>query len=386
MARMTETGRVHLINFLRKLALTAVYFLAPLRFLDLGLSGAEIGLVVALLAAAPLVSSFPTGWLNDRWSIRTAVGSGLAVLGAGLVLLPAMRTFWLLAPLYLLLGVANNVLDVSLNSLYYKGADGANLNRKFGTYNFWIAVGPAAGLFLAGPLGLAGGFRAVATAFGLLVGLSAFLVAGFKPEQLAPVSLGEYGAGLRKRKTVLFSILLFVMATHWGVEGTVYAPFLRRKFGLDDLRLAAFIATAYLGLAASSFFVARLRYAPRVNKRLLIAGLALSGTGHLLMVRFGVGGALIFRTLHEAGDGLIGALSILTISRLFAKRSVGGSAGFILALQTAGQTAGALFFSSLGFRFGFQAPFQVSGALLLAAAAFGFLAIPGESAKEFASP
>lgn len=378
MTGMTETGRVHLINFLRKLALTAIYFLAPLRFLGLGLSGAEIGLVVALFAAAPLVSSFPTGWLNDRWSIRTAAGAGLLALGAGLIILPLARTAWLLAPLYLVLGVANNVLDVSLNSLYYKGADGPDLNRKFGTYNFWIALGPAAGLYLGGFLSLAGGFGAVAAAFGALVGLSAVLVAGFKPEPLARVSWGEYGAGLRKRGTVLFSILLFVMATHWGVEGTVYAPFLRFRLGLGDLGLAAFIATAYLGLAATSLLVARIRYAPRVNKRLLIAGLALSGTGHLLMVRFGPGGALLFRTLHEAGDGLIGALSILYISRLFAKRSVGGSAGFILALQTAGQTAGALFFSSLGFRFGFQVPFQVSGVLLLAAAVFGFAAIPDD--------
>lgn len=379
---MTEIGRIHLVNFLRKLTLTTVYFLAPVHFLSLGLSGAEIGLVVALFASAPLMSSFPIGWLNDRWSIKTAVGAGLAATGAGLILLAAARTAWLLAPLYLLLGVANNVLDVSLNSMYYKGEDGPDLNRKYGTYNFWLAVGPATGLYLGGVLSLAGGFRAVAATFGLLVGLSTLLVAGFKAGTRARVTLGEYGAGLRRRRTVLFSILLFVLATHWGVEGTVYAPFLRQRFGLGDLGLAAFIATAYLALAGMSFLVSRLPYAPRMNKRLLIAGMAMSGAGHILMVRFGPGGALAFRMLHEAGDGLVGALAILYISRLFTKRSVGGSAGLILALQTAGMTAGTLLFSALGFRFGFHVPFVVSGALLLAAAAFGVMAIPGDPADE----
>lgn len=354
---MTEAGRVHLVNFLRKLALTAVYFLAPVHFLSLGLSGAEIGLIVALFAAAPLVSSFPTGWLNDRWSIRTAAGTGLLAMAGGMFLLAGARTAWLLAPLYLLIGVANNVLDVSMNSLYYKGEDGPDLNRKFGTYNFWLAAGPATGLYLGGLLSLAGGFRAVAAGVGLLVGLSVLLVPGFRADKPASVSWGEYRAGLRRRPTVLFAVLLFVMSTHWGVEGTVYAPYLKHRLGLGDFGVAAFIATAYLALAATSFLVARLRYVPRVNKRLLIAGLALSGTGHLLMVRFGTGGALAFRALHEAGDGLVGALTILVISRLFAKRSVGGSAGLILALQTAGQTVGALAFSSLGFRLGLQAPF-----------------------------
>lgn len=37
--------RVHFVNFVRKLTLTTVLFLAPLHFLKLGFSGFQIGII-----------------------------------------------------------------------------------------------------------------------------------------------------------------------------------------------------------------------------------------------------------------------------------------------------------------------------------------------------
>jgi hypothetical protein len=88
--------------------------------------------------------------------------------------------------------------------------------------------------------------------------------------------------------------------------------------------------------------------------------------------------SFLFRFIHEGGDGLIGALAVLYISGLFEKRTIGGSAGILTALQASGQMAGALAFSSLGFRSGLQYPFYIAGALLLANAAFGLYAVPQE--------
>ena len=61
--------RIHLINFSRKLTVNTVFFLIPLYFLKIGLNGWQIGFIVSLYGFAPLLFSFPTGWLNDRFSI-----------------------------------------------------------------------------------------------------------------------------------------------------------------------------------------------------------------------------------------------------------------------------------------------------------------------------
>ena len=66
---MDVRPRVHLINFLRKMAINAVFFLAPLHFLKVGFNGWQIGFIVSLYALTPLLVSFPTGWVNDRLAI-----------------------------------------------------------------------------------------------------------------------------------------------------------------------------------------------------------------------------------------------------------------------------------------------------------------------------
>ena len=74
---MAGMRRVHALNFIRTMAVTTVAFLAPLRFLELGFDGAGIGVIVALFASAPMVFSFPTGWLNDRVSMKAVMGAAL---------------------------------------------------------------------------------------------------------------------------------------------------------------------------------------------------------------------------------------------------------------------------------------------------------------------
>ena len=376
---MSRTARIHFINFVRKMAVTTVFFLAPLELLRRGFRPVEIGLVVALFAGAPLLFSFPWGWINDRFSIRGVVAFALAATSVFFLLLMVVRGVWPTALIFLFLGIANNAADVSLNSVYFKDETERDLNRKYGVYLFWVSAGPMTGLFLGGLLALAGGFRTILVAFAALVALTILALRRFDGEAFAVVTLKDYRAGIIKPRTILFAVVLFVLAMHWGVEGTVYAPFLRARFGLNDLQLPFFMGAAYAGLTAMALLVSRRPYDPRASKRIFLTGMALSGLGHILMVQQNAWVSLGFRFLHEAGDGLLGAISLLYISRLFERRSIGGSAGLLMALQTSGQMAGALVFSSLGGRFGLAAPFIVSGALLLANAVYGSFAIPSES-------
>ncbi|MDH4197481.1 MAG: MFS transporter [Candidatus Aminicenantes bacterium] len=379
---MSRTARIHLLNFVRKMAVTTVFFLAPLEFLRLGFRPVEIGLVVALLAGAPLLFSFPWGWVNDRFSIRRVVLFGVGATSVLFLLFLTVRGVWPTALVFLLLGVANNAADVSLNSLYFKDESDRNLNRKYGVYLFWLSAGPMAGLLLGGLLALVGNFRTMLVVFAGLMALTLLALIRFDGETFAAVTLKDYRASLIRPRTVLFAVLLFVLAMHWGVEGTVYAPFLRARFGLNDVQLPLFMGVSYAGLTAMALLVSRWRYDPRASRGIFLIGMTLSGFGHILMVQKSVWISLGFRFLHEAGDGLLGAMVLLYIARLFERRSIGGSAGLLLAVQTTGQMTGALLFSSLGGRFGLQAPFIVSGLLLLANAIYGSFVIPVEAGPE----
>ncbi|MGA2361564.1 MAG: MFS transporter [Candidatus Aminicenantales bacterium] len=370
--------KIHIINFVRKLTFTAALFLAPLHFLKLGFNGLEIGLIISCLSFAPIVFSFPTGWMNDRLSMKKVILMALLAQGFIFVLIGLVRGAGLMAFVFLLFGIANNALDVSANSLYYKDETDRNPNRKYGTYNFWLAVGPPIGLVAGGALTLYGGYRALLAVFAVLMALSTLALRGFGREKFSVVTIREYRSNILRKRTLAFSAFLFVLALHWGVEGTVYSPFLKGRFKLDDFQVSLYMALAYLALAGSSLFVSRLKVDPGRNRRLLLLGMMLSGLGLVLMVQSDVRLSFLFRVVHEAGDGLMGALVLLTISRLFEKRTIGGSAGLLMSLQTMGQMTGAVVFSSLGFRAGLQYPFFLAGGLLVANAVFGLYAVPRE--------
>lgn len=367
---------IHILNFVRTMTVTTVVFLAPLHFLALGFDGLAIGLIVALFAAAPIVFSFPTGWANDRLSMKTVIVGGLVAMAALYVAAGFVRGLVPMAAVFLLLGVANNAINVSVNSLYYKDATEPDPNRKYGRFIGWLSLGPPAGLVLGSVIGRVAGFRTLLVVFAVLTALAALALRGFGEQRFAAVSVRDYRFSVFNRRTLLFSIFLVLLALHWGTEGTVYGPFLRARFGLDDSGVALYMAGAYLALALAAFLVARLKFDPVRNRRLFLLGMTMSGLGLVLMTVGDVRLSFLFRFIHEGGDGLMGAFVVLTISRLFEKRTIGGSAGILTALQTSGHMAGTVAFSWLGFRTGLHVPMIVAGLILVGNAAFGLLAVP----------
>lgn len=375
---MSGMRRVHALNFVRTMAVTTVAFLAPLRFLELGFDGVGIGLIVALFAAAPMVFSFPTGWLNDRVSMKAVMGAALLAMSAAFIALGIVRSVAPMAAVFLLLGVANNAFNVSINSLYFKDGTETDPNRKFGRYVGWLSLGPPAGLLLGSFVARIAGFRTLLGIMAALTLVAAAGVRGLGEERFTAVRIRDYRFSVFNKRTLLFSAFLVLMALHWGTELTVYGPFLRTRLGLSDSGVALYMAGAYLALASAAFLVGRLKFDPVRNRRLFLAGMTISGLGLILMTVGDLRLSFLFRFIHEGGDGLMGTFAILTISRLFETKTIGGSAGILMALQTTGHMAGSLLFAWMGFRAGLQVPMIVAGLVLLANAAFGLYALPKE--------
>jgi len=374
MLQMTTLIRkIHLINFSRKLTVNTIFFLIPLYFFKIGMNGWQIGFIVSLYGFAPLLFSFPTGWINDRFSIIIIIQGALAALSMLFLLIGCTANFYLLAIIFLLLGIANNALDVSLNSLYYKDETDMDLNKKYSLLAFWLAFGTAIGTFLGGVLTHYYDFRMMFFIYSVFLLIILLGVKDIGQEKFYVVPLKAYRLNLFNRKTILFAVMIFVLSLHWGAEGTVYSPFLREFFRLNNLQISLYISLPLFALALSSFFIGLVKYNDQKNKNFFLSAMFLSGIGHIFMVNNNVYLSFFFRVVHEIGDGFLGALVILYISRLFEKRSIGGSSGILLATMTLGHMVGALIFSPLGQNVGLQYPFLISGSLLVLNTAFTFI-------------
>ncbi len=370
---MKTQTKIHFINFCRKLTVNTLFFLIPLHLLKIGLNGWQIGTVVSFYGFAPLIFSFPIGWINDRLSIRRIIQGALLALCFLFLLLVFTQNFYILCLVFLFLGIANNALDVSTNSLYYKDETSMDLNRKYGTLAFCLALGTATGTISGGTLVYFADFRLLFYVYAGFLLVVLILARNVGKEKFSLVTLKQYRLDLVNKKTILFSILIFTLALHWGAEGTVYSPFLKSYFNLNDLQLSLYISVSLFFLAFSGLAIVFVRFNARLNQQIFLFALFLSGLGHILMVNRNVYVSLFFRIIHEIGDGLMGALIFLFISRLFQKESIGGSSGILLALMTLGHMAGAQLFAPIGFKLGLHLPFILSGLLLIANSVYGIV-------------
>ncbi len=368
---MTLLRRVNILNFVRNFTVTSILFLLPLHFVKAGYGGVKIGAIIAVLSVAPLMAAFPTGWINDRFSMAGIVRAALLMVGLIFIVLAWTTNFPVVLAAFFLLGTANNALDVSLQSLYYKDETDIDQNRKYGIYVFWMGFGPVLGIAGGGLLTQVADFRALFLAFAAIMLAILGIVRRFDGPRFHLVGFRDYGRDFFRPKTLLFVFFLFFLGLHWAVEGTVYAPFLQTRFGLNNLQASLFMASELFFLPLSALLIGRRKFDPRANKRLVLAAMALSGAGMILTVTGSVFLSLGFRILHEIGDGVAGALIAVYISRLFEKRSIGGSAALLLAIEILAKMAGAMTLAPLGFRYGLQIPFYIAGGLLLADSVYG---------------
>ncbi len=376
---LTSHKIIHFINFSRKLTVNSLLFLIPLYFLKIGLSGWEIGLVIFFYAAAPLLFSFFLGWLNDRFSIRRTVRLALSLQCLLFLLLGFVQNVFVLAPIFLFLGIANNAIDMSMNSLYYKDEAVIDQNKKYGIYNFWLAFGIALGTLIGGILIEVSSFAFLFIIYTILLVIILVPTRCLDKKKFEAVSIREYKLELINTKTILFAVMIFTLSLHWGVEGTVYSPFLREYLLLERYQIALFISIPLFALALASYFMSLRKYNPVADRNLFILAMFLSGAGHFLMVNRIVPVSFLFRVLHEIGDGILGVLIVLYISRLFQRKSIGGSSGMLMTIMVSGHMVGALVFSSIGYSFGLQYPFLVSGLILILNSVFGIYVFKKQS-------
>jgi hypothetical protein len=161
--------------------------------------------------------------------------------------------------------------------------------------------------------------------FAVFAGFLALLqvfVGPLRQGRFVTVPIKAYGRNLLRKNTILFSTMIFMIGLHWGVEGTVYSPFLKNNLGLTTMELSLYVSLSLLALAFSALLIGRIPFDLRLNKR------------------------------------------------LFEKDSIGGSSALLLAVMTTGQMAGALIFSSMGYRYGLIYPFIAAGTLLTLNAGF----------------
>jgi MFS family permease len=358
-------------NFILPVLLPALYryvynlsfFFWSVFLLARGLSGAQVGVVLAVNTIVSLLMSLPSGLLHDRYEAKNVFLVGLGLQVVFLVSLFWVRDFGFLVLLFLVAGVAHRLIEVSLDGYSIKAhqdSTGQKILDYFLLFRFTgIALGILTSSFLIG--GELLDWILVANLIGvvILAILSFFLPKISAVDLTTEISKQSFA----DPKVYFFLIGLFVFALHFGAEAVSYVPFLTTWLGLEGVEVGLYMALPILCMGVGSFYFNRIIGTKVASGYFLVFGLLASGVFHVLMVNTDVWLSLLFRTLHELGDAAVFTFMYRGLTDLFAGHRVGNILGVVSLNMTLAASVSALFYGYLIDHYAITAPLVVSGFL-----------------------
>ena len=365
--RNSPLGKINAIAFGMGALGNVILVFIPVFLAGLGFTGLEIGALIGIGLITRLFGSMPIGVISDRFSTKAAFAVSICLIAVFLVGLNFTKSFLALFVLFIILGIGKETVNSFLDIFTLK-AQSESAGKKFGTLNLFRYLGSATGALLGGIAISTLSFALTFNLLALLVLLLLIPIFLLKEIPKAKINIFQYGRDFLQAKHILFAGMLFLFTFHWGAEHTSYGLFLKNYLGLDTTLSGLYISITLVVLAASAFIGGKLIDRKFDHKKIFIAGVLLSGIGHILMVNPNIFISLLWRAVHEAGDGLFSVTQLVWISLLFEKERVGGNYGIMFTIMTLGAFTGAIISGPLGEATKYGMPLIISGTILVAEA------------------
>jgi MFS family permease len=266
--------------------------LFPFMKSEFDVSYVALGALASVYYIATGLSQVPIGFVVDRFGARTALLSGLGIIGAGFALIGVADAFWQMFVLLVVAGLANGVFHPADYSILAARISDGFLGRAMSLHSFsgyvGFALAPMTMLALYGLVGWRG-----AAAVAGLAGVAITLVMAFFGDSLDDRVARAAAAGSRKSNS------------KQGLELMRSLPML--------MMFVFFVFTSAVTAGFSTFSVVALGALYGVDET--VAGYGL--TGFLVAMALGVlvGGVLADATKSH---NLVAGVSIVIVAVLFA--------------------------------------------------------------------
>ncbi len=354
--------RLSLFNSLMKMLLIVPYFLFALHFENIGLKGEEIGFIFALGTLTSIFTTLPSGFSNDSMKSKHLIAIAGILLALQNIGLAFTTNFALISVLFLLGGTGSKLYTTSIDSLFHKNTKREEIGQKLGTFHtlnyLFFGIGfIVAGWLLENTLTFADFFLITGGLYVIMTIVSQIILPG---NDVAKFKILEYKKEIANTKVLLFILAVFIFAIHFGAENTSYALFLKHDLGLSRFQVGLYMGVAILSMSLTAWIISR--YLHKIRPRyLLLFGLFVSGTGHILMTIKDPMLSAIFRIYHEIGDAAMFFFMYYGINRLFSSERIGGNSGIFTFVTTISTALGAAIFGPIGEQFGYSYPLLISG-------------------------
>lgn len=356
--------KINLIAFVMGAITNFIMVFIPVFLSEQGFTGLEIGILIGLGMITAIFASVPIGIISDRFSIRAGFAVSLLLIFAFFLGIGFAAGFVAFLAMFILLGLGKETMNRFMEIFALK-SESSQVGMKFGKFNLSRYFGAAMGALLGGISILVISFSFTFNIVAVLVLLLLIPIYFLKDVPTEKINIFQYGKDFLNRKTIFFAALLFLFTFHWGAEHTSYGLFLKHYLNLDPAFSGLYISIPIFFLGIASFLGGKMIDRKFDYKKIFIAGVLLSGVGHVLMINPDVFISFFWRIVHETGDGLFFVTQLVWVSLLFEKKRIGGNYGIMFTVMVLGAFSGAVISGPLGEATNYTMPFVVSGAILV---------------------
>src|SRR5215469_14185919 len=213
-------GAGHFLSHFYQLCLPPLFIAWQQAF---GVSFAELGLAMAVMAASAALMQTPMGFLVDRYGARPFLIGGTLLMTLAIAAMGFATAYWQIVGLALLSGVGNSVIHPADYAILSGSVDRAKLGRSFAFHTFVGHVGFAVAPPATAALALLLGWRGALLFTGLL-GLPVVLAIIWQsrilndqmrePRRRAATAMS--GAGLLLGRSVMMFFAFFMVSSMAG--------------------------------------------------------------------------------------------------------------------------------------------------------------------------
>jgi len=250
---------VTLAHALGALSVLSVAPLSPFLLDALGLSRAQVGLVLPAVYLGGVLMSLPSGWLTDRLGVRLTLGGGLVVIGALVVAASFARGLPALLAALVGAGFGFSVLNPSSGKAVIEWFPPRGRGFAMGIKQTGLTLGGLTGALTLPPLAQALGWRwALATAGAVSLVAAVLVLAIYRvppaPEPAQPTSwprLAELGVFLRRPGVLIVFVSGLALSTAQSSVLAYLALYAKETFALSAVAAGQVLAVAQVGGTAS---------------------------------------------------------------------------------------------------------------------------------------
>jgi len=348
-------------SIIRMLQITLNLFLG-IYFVNIGLSGTEIGFIFAISTITSIITIIPSGLGSDTLKSKNLILIAITLLAIQFITLSQTENLATIITVFIIGGIGASLYTTGIESLFYKKTQNKKIAKKIALFQGLSYATLGIGVISAGYLLSANiSFKDIFTGIGFIY--LTMIIIGFLiiPEnKTTKLEIIHYKKDILQKKPLFFMLIIFLFSIHIGVEKTSYSLFLKETLNLSTKQLGFYMGIAIFFMAISSWLIAS-KFQKLNPKNILIYGLATSGIGHVLMTINNPIISFFFRVIHEIGDTCMLFFIFYGISKLFDLERIGGNAGIFKFISTIGSALGAILLGPLGEIYGYNIPIVISG-------------------------